>query len=425
MSALILAVSGAPSREAGGLPLRRLVGPGLLVAVGYVDPGNWATDIAGGSAFGYQLLGVVILASLIAMVFQTLVARVVLATGEDLATLSARHMPRPVAKAAWLAGEAAILATAFAELVGGAIALQLLFGLALPVGIVVTGVATAAFLALSGLRKGAHEQVVNILIGVVALAFIVLLVQIGPDWGAAAQGVADTGKALSERAGLVLALGILGATLMPHNLYLHSGMLAERMRDIRNADKAIAYRIARNDTVVSLGLAMFVNAAIMIVAAASLSASGVQVSSVEGAHDAMRDVLGVGAAILFAIALYAAGQSSAITGVMAGRVISRGFAQGGAARSRFERWRGVVTRIVVALAALGIMAISGKTDADSLLVGSQVVLGIALPFALVPLVIIASRRSIMGDRVISMRARIAMGGITAAIIALNVGSILA
>ncbi|MFT3734999.1 MAG: Nramp family divalent metal transporter [Rhodocyclaceae bacterium] len=423
MSALILAVSGAPSHAASSVRLRRLVGPGLLVAVGYVDPGNWATDIAGGSAFGYQLLGVVILASLIAMVFQTLVARVVLATGEDLATLSARHMPRAVARAAWLAGEAAILATAFAELVGGAIALQLLLHIPLPVGIAVTGVATAAFLALSGLRDGAHEKVVNALIAVVALAFIVLLVQIGPDWLAAAQGVADTGKALGQREGLVLALGILGATLMPHNLYLHSGMLAERMRGVRDADKTMAYRIARNDTVVSLSLAMLVNAAIMIVAAASLSASGVQVSSVEGAHDAMREVLGAGAAILFAVALYAAGQSSAITGVMAGRVISKGFAQGGAARSRVERWRGVVTRIVVALAALGIMAVSGKTDADALLVASQVVLGIALPFALVPLVIIASQRRIMGDRVIGMPARLAVGGITVAIIGLNISSI--
>ncbi len=417
MSSLILAVSGAQQqRSASALNLRHLVGPGLLVAVGYVDPGNWATDIAGGAHFGYQLLSVVVLASVLAMVFQTLVARVVLATGEDLASLSARHLPRALAQASWLAGEAAILATAFAEMVGGAIAFRILFDLPLPVGIALTGAATAVFLSLSRVGEGAHEKLINVLIGIVAVSFLVLLVQIGPDWSAAARGVAQTGTALRSHEGLVIALGILGATLMPHNLYLHAGMLAERVKGLRSQDRALAGRIARNDTLVSLGLAMLVNAAIMIVAAASLSGAGANVDSLIGAHAAMRDALGVGAATIFAIALYAAGQSSAMTGMMAGRILSKGFrgeAQKGGSRRR------IVARLIVAVAGVALMQLTGRTDPDQLLVFSQVVLGVALPFALVPLVILASRRSVMGAKVLSPVAATAAALTTAAIIGLN------
>lgn len=418
MTTLILAVSGASKLEAQRAQrlaaLRRLVGPGLLVAVGYVDPGNWATDIAGGAGFGYRLLTVVVMASLLAMAFQTLVARVVLATGEDLATLTARHLPRPLARASWLAGEAAILATAFAEMMGGAIALNILFGMSVPLGVVVTGAATAAVLSIAQMREGMHETVVNLLIGVVAFSFLVLMVQIQPEWHAVGQGVMETGSALRDSSGMMIALGVLGATLMPHNLYLHAGTLAERVRGVPAEDRKLALRIARNDTVVSLGLAMLVNAAIMIVAAASLT-QGSDISSLSDAHAAMRSSLGAGAGLLFALALYAAGQSSAITGVMAGRILTQGFL--GTAVS--DRRRAILTRIGVAALAVAIMTVRGSSNPDELLVLSQVVLGIALPFALVPLVMLAARRDVMGDMALGRGMFAAASAATSAVIGLN------
>lgn len=321
MTGLIVAMSGGKSALAQNAQLstsmRRMVGSGLLVAVGYIDPGNWATDIAGGSGFGYGLLSVVIASALLALGFQVLVSRLALATGQDLATLTARHLSPRMAKAAWLAGEAAILATALAELVGGAIALRLLFGLPLLGGVAVTGVGTFAVLALTRGNADRHERVIAVLLAIVAASFVFLLFKANPAWTEVAQGVARTGGALRDPQGFLIALGILGATLMPHNLYLHSGSLAERARSLPADARDIAMRVARNDTALSLGVAMLINAAIMIVAAASLSGPGLIVSSLDDAHAAIGHTLGAGAAIIFAVALYAAGQSSTITGVLA------------------------------------------------------------------------------------------------------------
>ncbi|MPT38102.1 MAG: manganese transporter [Achromobacter sp.] len=397
MTRFIYAISGGNAALAQDVQvsasLRRMVGSGILVAVGYIDPGNWATDIAGGSGFGYGLLMVVFVSAFLALGFQVLVSRLALATGEDLATLTARHLSPGLAKAAWLAGEAAILATALAELVGGAIALRLLFGLPLIAGVAVTGVGTFAVLALARGNADRHEHVIALLLSIVAMSFVFLLFKANPAWTEVAGGVARTGQALRDPQGFLIALGILGATLMPHNLYLHSGSLAQRAQQLPPSARDLALRVARNDTIVSLGVAMLINAAIMIVAAASLSGSGMIVSSLDDAHAVIGRTLGVGAAVVFAVALYAAGQSSTLTGVMAGRILSNGFQ---VRRGWSDRRRALATRLVAGGAAAGLLVFTGGEDPDGLLVLSQVILSLALPFALGPLVALARRKDLMG-----------------------------
>jgi manganese transport protein len=395
VSNLIFAISGgkAALQEGGNIHagLRRLVGSGLLVAVGYIDPGNWATDIAGGSSFGYHLLMVVFMAAFLALGFQILVSRLALATGEDLAALTLRYLPRPLARAAWLAGEAAILATALAELIGGAIALRLLLGVPLMAGVAMTGVGTYAVLLFARDNADRHERVIGMLLAIVSVSFVFLLFKANPDWTAVAQGAAQPVSALRAPEGFLIALGIVGATLMPHNLYLHSGSLAQRARDLPVTMRATAMRVARTDTLFSLGIATLINAAIMIVAAASLSGAGMEVTSLDQAHAVIGKTLGVGAAVVFAVALYAAGQSSTITGVLAGKVLSNGFSSGGWS----DRKRALITRAVAGAVAMGMLVYTGGQDPDKLLVLSQVILSLALPFALVPLVMLAVRRDVM------------------------------
>jgi manganese transport protein len=396
MSELIYALSagtGAISDAKTRAGLRRMVGPGLLVAVGYIDPGNWATDIAGGSGFGYSLLAIVFLSGVMALGFQILVSRMALASGDDLARLTVKHLPLSLARAAWLAGEAAIMATALAELIGGAIAFRLLFSIPLMLGVAMTAAGTLTVLIVAGGRAERHETIVATLLAVVAAAFVYLLFRSNPVWTDVAIGVTRTESALRDPNGFMIALGILGATLMPHNLYLHSGSLAAHARDIPSASRGIAMRLARNDTIVCLTIAMFINAAILIVAGASLSAGGASLSSLTDAHAMIGQTLGVAAAAVFAIALYAAGQSSTITGVLAGRVLSAGFRSGGWS----DRKRALITRVAAAAVAIGLLAIGGGQNPDALLVLSQVILSLALPFALVPLVMLSMRRDVMGQ----------------------------
>jgi manganese transport protein len=419
MSELILAISGGKRvlQDGDKMPagLRRLVGSGLLVAVGYIDPGNWATDIAGGSRFGYHLLMVVFAAAFLALGFQILVSRLALATGQDLAALTVRHLPRPLARAAWLAGEAAILATALAELIGGAIALRLLFGIPLMAGVAMTGAGTYAVLLFARNNTDRHERVVGMLLAIVSVSFVYLLFQANPDWAAVAHGATQPAGALRTPEGFMIALGIIGATLMPHNLYLHSGELAQRARDLPASMRDVAMRVARSDTVLSLGIATLVNAAILIVAAASLSGAGLEVTSLDQAHSVIGKTLGVGAAAVFAVALYAAGQSSTITGVLAGKVLSNGFSTGGWS----DRKRALMTRAIAGVAAMGMLAYTGGQDPDLLLVLSQVILSLALPFALVPLVMLAVRRDVMGSFVLRGVWRTLAIAATAGIIVLD------
>jgi len=417
-----IAVSGTQTLPggAGSSPLRRLAGPGLLVAVGYMDPGNWATDIAGGASYRYALISVVIAASLLGLLFQTLVARLAVATGEDLAQLTARHLPAPLARAAWLAGELAIVATALAELVGGAIALQLLFGLPFGAGLALSALATLAVMALSSGHADLHETVVNILLAVVGLSFVVLLLQSRPDFGLAAHDVARSGGLLHSRDALLLALGIVGATVMPQNLYLHSGLVAERVRGIAPRLRRQAMRLATRDTAVALGLALLVNVAILAVAAASLGGQGPGVSSLAGAHAALRLSLGAGAALIFGAALYAAGQSSAITGVLAGRLLTRGFR----GRESSTWLRGIATRLGAVILACLFVGATGTTSPDALLVFSQVILSLALPFALVPLVLLASRPALMREFRLSPLLRYGAMALTAGVALLDAGLLL-
>lgn len=418
MPSLIFALAGSSASATRKISpnLARVVGPGLLVAVGYIDPGNWATDIAGGSGFGYALLSIVILSALIAMGFQVLVSRTALATGENLATLTARHLPRGVSRASWIAGEAAILATALAELIGGAIALRLLFGMSLISGVAVTAVGTLTVLLIARGRAERHEKIVAVLLAVVAASFVYLLFKANPEWTQVAAEAARPGSALSDSRGFMIALGILGATLMPHNLYLHSGSLAAQGQGLTDMSRAIAMRLAKMDTLVCLTVAMLINAAIMIVAAASLSGSLVPVSSLDAAHTAIGQTLGVGAAIVFAVALYAAGQSSTITGVLAGRVLSSGFAS----RAVSDNRRAVITRVIAAMAAIGLLIENGGRDPDNLLVLSQVILSLALPFALIPLTWLAMRRDVMGKFVLARTWAAMAVFTTGAIIVLDV-----
>ena len=421
MSAMIARETPTFPAVAETRSLRRLAGPGLLVAVGYMDPGNWATDIAGGSSYRYALITVVIAASLLGLLFQTLAARVAVATGEDLAQLSARHLPAPLARTAWLAGELAIVATALAELVGGAIALQLLFGLAFGAGLAFSALATLGVMMVSNGRPGVHEKIVNLLLAVVGLSFMALLLRSRPDFMQAAHDVARSGSLLHSRDALLLALGIVGATVMPHNLYLHSGLVAERVRGIAPGLRPQALQLATRDTAVALGLAMLVNVAILAVAAASLGGQGPAVSSLAGAHAAVRLSLGAGAALIFGAALYAAGQSSAITGVLAGRLLTRGFR----GRESSTWLRGIVTRLGAVILACLFISAGGGTTPDALLVFSQVILSLALPFALLPLVLLASRRSLMREFQLPPLARYTAMALTAALALLDGGLLLA
>ena len=426
----------AATQAAAGLAYSpaRLLGAGALVAVGYMDPGNWATDIAGGAGFGYGLLFVVVTSSLVAMAVQALAVRVTIATGKDLAALLNQALPRPAAKTVWWAAEAAILATAVAELVGGAIALQLLFGLPLPAGVAVSAAATFAVIALARDGAVAHERVVNALLAVVALSFVALLWHAAPDWSAAAAGLVPEPRLLGNASALFIALGILGATVMPHNIYLHSGLIADRVRGLAAGDRRRAFKVVIGDTVAALSLAMLVNAAIMLVAAASLGAADGAVASLDGAHRAIGAALGVVPALVFAVALYAAGQSSAITGMLAGRYITAGFTGHGGresgrrlkcrradqralAGSRLKR--GLVTRLGGLTIALGLLVAMGGDAPDRVLVLSQVILSTALPFVLVPLLVVAMRRRLMGTFTLRPVTATALASAIGAIVLLN------
>ncbi len=278
-----------------------------------------------------------------------------------------------------------------------------------------TALATLAVMAWSGGRDGVHEKLVNVLLAIVALSFVLLLVLARPDPAQALREVAHSGGLLRERGALLLALGIVGATVMPHNLYLHSGLVAERVRGIAPRLRAQAMRLATRDTAVALGLAMLVNMAILCVAAASLGGLGRAVGSLADAHAALRAGLGAGAALMFAAALYAAGQSSAITGVMAGSLLSRGF------RGRESpAWlRGIATRLGAVVLACLFTAYSGRVSPDALLVFSQVILSLALPFALLPLVLLASRRALMREFRLRGAARLGALALTAGVALLD------
>ncbi|MDB5679936.1 Nramp family divalent metal transporter [Sphingomonas bacterium] len=392
------------------------VGPGYLVAVGYMDPGNWATDLAGGSAFGYTLLAVVLLSSLMAILLQTLSARLGIAAGLDLAQACRQRYSRPVTLILWVLCELAIIACDLAEVLGTAIALKLLFGLPLLAGVAITSFDVMLLLALQRLGFRKLEAFVATLLVVIAGCFVYELWLARPDWGAVAGGFVPTSQIVTNPAMLYIAIGILGATVMPHNLYLHSSVV--QTRAFAGEDKRGAIRFATADTVIALGFALLINAAILILAAAAFHTAGrTDVAEIEDAHRLLSPMLGAGAAsVVFALALLASGQNSTITGTLAGQIVMEGFLD-----IRLPAWaRRMITRAIAIVPAALVIGLVGEGATTNLLVLSQVVLSLQLPFAVIPLVAFTADRKLMGDFASPVALRLAAWIVAAAIVALNV-----
>ncbi|MCF3116277.1 Nramp family divalent metal transporter [Pseudomonas aeruginosa] len=379
-------------------PLRKLalfVGPGLLVSVGYMDPGNWATAIEAGSRFGYALLFVVVLASFSGMLLQSLCSRLGIATGRDLAQLSRERYRPGVARGQWLLAELSIVATDLAEVLGAALAFHLLLGVSITTGVVLTAFDTLIVLALQGANFRRLEAIVLGLIATIGACFFVELVLIGPYWPDVAAGLWPSWDTLSSQEPLYLAIGILGATVMPHNLYLHSSVVQTRVSGDDAASKRSAIRFSRLDTIGSLSLALLVNAAILILAAAAFHGSGhTEVVEIQDAYHLLDPLVGGAlASFLFGFALLAAGQSSTFTGTIAGQVVMEGFLQ-----AKIPCWqRRLITRgLALVPALIGVLWL-GEGAVGKLLVLSQVVLSLQLPFALWPLIRFSSDRGLMGE----------------------------
>ncbi|GBD50645.1 Nramp family divalent metal transporter [Methylopila sp. Yamaguchi] len=404
----------------GRSPLRRFlafVGPGYLVAVGYMDPGNWATSLAGGSQFGYALMAVVALSSLMAMLLQALCARLGVGAGRDLAQACRDAFPKPVAFVLWMLAEAAICATDLAEVIGTAIGLNLLFGIPLEIGVVVT--ALDVFLVLLLQRVGFRwiEAFVIGLLFVIAACFAVQLAMADPDLGAIIRGLAPTTELVKNPAMLYIALGIVGATVMPHNLYLHSSVVQTRGYERTDAGKREAIRYATTDSTIALVFAFVINASILILAAAAFHANGrTEVAELGEAHTLLGPLLGGAiAATAFGVALLCCGLNSTVTATLAGQVVMEGFL-----RIRLAPWlRRLITRAIAITPAIAVTLIYGESGTAQLLVLSQVILSLQLPFAVIPLVWFTASRSKMGEFVAPRWMSVAAGVTAAVIVALN------
>jgi len=392
-------------------------GPGLLVAVGYMDPGNWATDLAGGAQFGYTLLSVVLISNFMAILLQHLALKLGIVTGRDLAQACRDHYARPVAMVLWVLCELAIAATDLAEVIGSAIALNLLFGLPLFLGVLLTALDVMIILALQHRGFRMVESLVAALIFVIGACFAYELLVSAPVVGELLQGLFPSPEIVVNPGMLYIAIGILGATVMPHNLYLHSSIVQTRAFERDSGGKRMAIRFASLDSAVSLGFAFFINAAILILSAATFH--GTEHASVADIGDAFRllsPVLGVPlASILFAVALLASGQNSTLTGTMAGQIVMEGFLN-----FRMRPWlRRLVTRLVAIIPAALVAALSGERGIGELLILSQVVLSLQLAFAVVPLVQFTSDRRKMGEFANKIWLIVVAWLVTAIIIALN------
>ena len=391
-------VSGSVVVEPG-LPLHkklmRFAGPGLLVSVGYMDPGNWATDIESGSRFGYGLLFVVLLASLAAILLQTLCVRLGLVAQKDLARACRDHYPPAVNRFLWLGAEIAIVACDLAEVLGSALALHLLFGVSIPVGIGITAFDTVLVLGLQGAGFRRVEAIVLGLVATIAGCFVVELAMAQPNWLGVAMGFVPSLERLQQPGALYLAIGIVGATVMPHNLYLHSSIVQTRKFAPTLEAQREAVRFATLDAVLCLSLALLVNAAIMILAASAFNSAGHRaVTDIADAYRLIEPVVGSAlAASLFAIALLASGQSSTFTGTIAGQVVMEGFLN-----LKIPCWqRRVITRALALVPAfIGVWWL-GDAAIGKLLVLSQVVLSFQLPFAMWPLIRFTSSPALMGE----------------------------
>jgi manganese transport protein len=389
----------------GVLPL---LGPAFVAAIAYVDPGNFATNIAGGASFGYALLWVVLAANLIGMLIQTLSAKVGLASGRSLPELCRDHLPRPASWGLWVQAELIAMATDLAEFIGAAIALNLLFGVPLFVAGLMTAVVAFAILALQSRGYRRFELAIGAMLAIILLGFLYETLKVGADWGAVAKGF-KPGFAGGDS--VLLACGILGATVMPHVIYLHSALTQDRIRPRDEGERHHLSRFLRIDVLIAMALAGVVNMLMLIVAASLFHDSGLtDVDTIEGAHTGFQQLVGGGAALAFAGALLASGLASSSVGTYAGQVIMQGF---------IARTIPLAVRRLVTMAPALIVLAIGLNPTRSLVI-SQVVLSFGIPFALVPLIWLTRRRDIMGA-LVNRRATTAIACVVAAaIIALNV-----
>jgi manganese transport protein len=392
-------------------------GPGYLVAVGYMDPGNWASDLAGGSQFGYALISVILLSNLMAMLLQGLAVRLGIATGRDLAQACRDHYSRPTAIALWVLCEVAIAACDLAEVIGSAIALNLLFGIPLLWGVCLTALDVLLILFLH--QKGFRwlEAVVIGLVAVVGGCFAIELFLSRPDMGAVARGLVPSTEILSNPTMLYIAIAILGATVMPHNLYLHSSIVQTRRYGEDVESKREAIRSSTFDSTVALLFAFFINGAILVLSAATFHFAGFhQVADIADAHRLLAPLLGTTmASVLFAVALLASGQNSTITGTLAGQIVMEGFLN-----LRLAPWlRRLVTRVIAIVPAVIVTAIYGAKGTVALLLLSQVILSLQLSFAVIPLVQFTGDRAKMGPLAIRPLTKVLAWVVAAVIAGLN------
>jgi manganese transport protein len=374
----------------------RFIGPGFMVAVGYMDPGNWATDLAAGSRYGYTLLFVIMASNLMAILLQSLALKLGIASERDLAQACRDRYSRPVNIALWLFAEVAIAACDLAEVIGSAIALQLLFGIPLIAGVIITSLDVLIILLLEHRGFRYLEAFVMVLIGTIAVLFGIETVLSRPEWRAVFFHLfVPSRQVLANPEMLYIAISILGATVMPHNLYLHSSIVQTRAYPRTLAGKREAIRLASFDSTVALTIALFINAAILILAAAVFYRSGhTEVAEIGDAYKLLTPLLGfTGASLMFALALLASGQNSTITGTLAGQVVMEGFLE-----LRLPNWqRRLITRLVAIVPTVIVTAIYGSSGTARLLVFSQVILSMQLSFAVFPLVRFTSDKAMMGS----------------------------
>jgi manganese transport protein len=403
-----------PSQKGFWRKLLAFAGPGYLVAVGYMDPGNWATDLAGGSKYNYSLLSVILFSSLMAMFLQYLALKLGIATGADLAQLCRKYYGKKASVCLWIFAEIAIAACDLAEVLGSAIALNLLFHLPLLVGVIITILDVLLLLLLQ--QKGFRyiEAIVITLIATIAGCFALELFFSKPEILPILHGFFPTATIVSDPEKLFIAMGIIGATVMPHNLYLHSSIVQTRRYPLDSVGKKEAIRFATIDSNIALTLALAINAAILILAAATFFKAGrTDVAQIQDAFKLLAPMLGVaGAGTLFAVALLASGQNSTLTGTLAGQIIMEGFVH-----IRIAPWmRRLLTRLLAIIPAFTVIAIAGEGATTHLLIVSQVVLSMQLSFAVVPLVQFTGNASIMGEFVNASWVRVT-GWVMAAVIA--------
>jgi len=381
-----------PSRGSSWRTWLAVTGPAIMVSVGYMDPGNWATDLAGGSRYNYALIWVLLMSNMMAILLQSLAARLGIVSRRDLAQVSHEEYPPIINIPLYVLAEIAITACDLAEVIGSAIALQLLFGLPLIYGVILTALDTLLLLLLShaGIRK--LESVVIALVGTIGVAFFIEIILGQPDWGGIVRGFVPS---LPDASALYISIGILGATVMPHNLYLHSSLVQTRKIGRKQEDISHAIRWNTIDTTIALNLAFFVNAAILVVAAAVFYRNGFfEVAEIQDAHRLLEPILGASIApVAFAIALLASGQSSTITGTLAGQIVMEGYLN-----LRISPWlRRLITRLLAVVPAVAVILYSGENSTGAMLILSQVVLSLQLPFAIIPLIHAVADKRRMGN----------------------------